>query len=215
MNPINIRWFHNFSRSKFNLLAPFYMWIVKYSKFTSSRMLKTPIVFPIKRKAHCLLKCKIRETRPLKRALSYWNSVIVRGDGCYVNHSCAITDFLRRKTMSELNIVEDVNFECLIVISLSGWPLKLQEKFAYIGRRVRSTKNNVDIRQAKARTAIDRLSILWKSDISDKRKRGFFQALAESILLYGCTMQMLTNRIEKKLDRNYTKMLQAIVNKSL
>ena len=36
-----------------------------------------------------------------------------------------------------------------------------------------------------------------------------------SILLYGCTTWTLTKRTEKKLDGNYTKMLRAILNKSL
>ena len=35
-----------------------------------------------------------------------------------------------------------------------------------------------------------------------------------SILLYGCTTWMLTKRVEKKLDGNYTRMLRAILNKS-
>ena len=43
-------------------------------------------------------------------------------------------------------------------------------------------------------------------------KRSFFQAAVVSILLYGCTTWTL--RLEKKLDRNYTRMLRAILNKS-
>ena len=35
-----------------------------------------------------------------------------------------------------------------------------------------------------------------------------------SILPYGCTTWTLTKRMEKKLDGNYTRMLQAILNKS-
>ena len=42
-------------------------------------------------------------------------------------------------------------------------------------------------------------------------KRSFFRA---AILLYGCTTWTLTKRLEKKLDGNYTRMLQAILNKS-
>ena len=42
-----------------------------------------------------------------------------------------------------------------------------------------------------------------------------FQAAVVSILLYGCTTWKLTKRLEKKLDGNYTRMLQAILNKSL
>ena len=45
-------------------------------------------------------------------------------------------------------------------------------------------------------------------------KRSFFQPAVESILLYGSTTWTLTKRLEKKLDGNYTRMLQAILNKS-
>ena len=61
---------------------------------------------------------------------------------------------------------------------------------------------------------IDKLSIIWKSDLNDKMKLSFFQAAVVSILLYGCTTWTLTKRLEKKLDGNYTRMLQAILNKS-
>ena len=63
-------------------------------------------------------------------------------------------------------------------------------------------------------TAINRLSTIWKSDLTDKMKRSFFQAAVTSILLYGCTTWTLTKRLEKKLDGNYTRMLRAILNKS-
>ena len=45
-------------------------------------------------------------------------------------------------------------------------------------------------------------------------KRSFFQAAVVSTLLYGCTTWMLTKRLDKKLDGNYTRMLRAILNKS-
>ena len=70
------------------------------------------------------------------------------------------------------------------------------------------------MRLTKAWTAIDRLSIIWKSDLTDKMKRSFFQAAVVSILLYGCTTWTLTKQLEKKLDGNYTRMLRAILNKS-
>ena len=55
---------------------------------------------------------------------------------------------------------------------------------------------------------------MWKSNLTDKMKRNFFQAAVVSILLYGCTTWTLTKRLEKKLDGNYTRMLRAILNKS-
>ena len=75
-------------------------------------------------------------------------------------------------------------------------------------------QKDIDTRLTKAWTAIDRLSIIWKSDLSDKMKRSFFQAVVVSILLYGCTTWTLTKRLKKKLDGNYTRMLRAILNKS-
>ena len=45
-------------------------------------------------------------------------------------------------------------------------------------------------------------------------KLSFFQAAIVSILLYGYTTWTLTKRLDKRLDGNYTRMLQAILNKS-
>ena len=73
---------------------------------------------------------------------------------------------------------------------------------------------DIDTWLTKAWTAIDKLSILWKLDLTDKMKRSFFQAAVVSVLLYGSTTWTLTKRLEKKLEGNYTRMLRAILNKS-
>ena len=52
------------------------------------------------------------------------------------------------------------------------------------------------------------------ADLSDKIKHRFFPAAVVSILLYGCTSGTLTKRMKKKLDGNYTRMLQAVLNES-
>ena len=95
---------------------------------------------------------------------------------------------------------------------LGGTSLKLVDKFTYLGSSVSSTEKDIDTRLTKAWTAIDRLSIIWKSDLTDKMKCSFFQAAVVLILLYGCTTWTLTKRLEKKLDGNYTRMLRAILN---
>ena len=100
------------------------------------------------------------------------------------------------------------------ISTLDGTSLKLVDKFTYLGSSVSSTEKDIDTRLTKAWTAINRLSIIWKSDLTDKMKRSFFQAAVASILLYGCTKWTLTKRLEKKLDGNYTRMLRAILNKS-
>ena len=100
------------------------------------------------------------------------------------------------------------------ISTLDGTSLKLVDKFSYLGSSVSSTEMDIDTRLTKAWTAIDRLSIIWKSDLTDKMKRSFFLAAVVSILLYGCTTWTLTKRLEKKLNGNYTRMLRAILNKS-
>ena len=100
------------------------------------------------------------------------------------------------------------------ITTLDEASLKLVDKFTYLGSSVSSTEKDIDTRLTKAWTAIDRLSIIWKSDLTNKTKCSFFQAAVVSILLYGCTTWTLTKWLEKKLDGNYTRMLRAILNKS-
>ena len=99
------------------------------------------------------------------------------------------------------------------ISTLDGTFLKLLDEFTYLGSSVSSTEKDIDTQLTKAWTAIDKLSIIWKSDLTDKMKRSFFRAAVVSILLYGCTTWTLTKRLEKKLDGNYTRMLRAILNK--
>ena len=100
------------------------------------------------------------------------------------------------------------------ITTLDRTPLKLVDKFTYLGSSVSSTKKDIDMWLMKAWTAIDRLSILWKSDLTDKMKRSFFQAVVVLILLYEWTTWTLTKQLEKKLDDNYSRMLWTILNKS-
>ena len=99
------------------------------------------------------------------------------------------------------------------ISTLNGSSLKLVYKFTYLGSSVSLTQTDIDTWLAKAWTAINRLSVIWKSDLTDKTKRSFFEAAVVSILLYGCTSWTLTKRMEKELDINYTRMLGTILNK--
>ena len=100
------------------------------------------------------------------------------------------------------------------ITTLDGTPLKLVDKFIYLGSCVSSTEKDIDTRLTKAWTAINRLSIIWKSDLTDKMKRSFFQAAVVSILLYGCTTWTLTKRLEMKLDGNIEQVLAATTHKA-
>ena len=95
--------------------------------------------------------------------------------------------------------------------------LKLVDKFTYFGSSVSSTENDINMQLAKAWTAINRLLIIWKLDLSNKMKCNFFQAAVVSILLYECTTWMLTNHIEKnhKNAKSHTEqILEATSHKS-
>ena len=92
------------------------------------------------------------------------------------------------------------------ISTLDRTPLKLVDKFTYLGSSVSSTEKDIDTRLTKAWASINSLSIVWKSDLTDKMKRSFFQAAVVSILLYGCTIWTLTKHMAKKHDGNYTRM---------
>ena len=49
----------------------------------------------------------------------------------------------------------------------------LVDKFTYLGSSVASAEKDIDTRLTKAWTAINRLSIIWKSDLTDKMKMQF------------------------------------------
>ena len=55
-----------------------------------------------------------------------------------------------------------------------GTSLKLVDKFTYLGSSVLSTEKDTDAQLTKAWTAINKLSIIWKSNLTDKMKRSFF-----------------------------------------
>ena len=104
------------------------------------------------------------------------------------------------------------------ISTLNGGSLKLVDKFPNLESNVSSSENNINTRLAKAWTAIDGISVIWKSDLSNKIKPNFSQTAVVSILLYGCTNWTLTKRFEKKLYGNCTasyikQILEAISHK--
>ena len=70
------------------------------------------------------------------------------------------------------------------ISTLDGTSLKLIDKFTYLGSSVSSTEKDIDTRLTKAWTAINRLSIIWKSDLIDKMKCSSFQAAVVSMEVY-------------------------------
>ena len=57
---------------------------------------------------------------------------------------------------------------------LNVYPLILVDKFTYLESSVSPIETGINTWLAKAWTAIDKLSVIWKSDLTDKIKRSFF-----------------------------------------
>ena len=82
------------------------------------------------------------------------------------------------------------------ISTLNGSSLKLVDKFTYLGSSVSSTETDINPRLTKAWTAINRLSVIWKSDLTDKMKHSFSK---QQSCRY-CYTWTLTKWLEKKLD---------------
>ncbi len=107
------------------------------------------------------------------------------------SHSLLSTKFVRSMVLFVLRIVSHAHkteYMCFNqtgdISTLGRSSLKLEDKFTYLGSSVSSTEKDIDTRLMKTWTAIDKLSIIWKSDVTDKMKRSFFQAAVVSIVLF-------------------------------
>ena len=96
----------------------------------------------------------------------------------------------------------------MVVLKNSGF----SEEFTY---REENVPNDIYKENKKYSNKNRKRKIIWFNPHFCRlaSKRSFFQAAVASIL-YGCTTWTLKKRLEKKLDGNYTRMLQAILNKS-
>ena len=88
------------------------------------------------------------------------------------------------------------------ISTLEGTPLKLVDKFTYLGSSVSSTEKDIETRLTKAWTAINRLSIIWKSVLTDKMKCNFFQAAVTSILHYMDANKTAGEEARRQLHKN-------------
>ena len=79
----------------------------------------------------------------------------------------------------------------------NGSSLNLVDKLKYFNSSVSSTEKVVSMSLEKAWTSIERLSIIWKTDLSDKIKRIFFQGAVVSLSPYECSTWVLKNSVRK------------------
>ena len=99
----------------------------------------------------------------------------------------------------------------MAISTFSGKLQKLVDQFTSLDSNISSTESDVNIRFAKYRLLLTTYRSL--GNLSHKIKRKIFQAVAASVILYGCTTRIMTKRTEKKLDGNCV--LRAVLDKSL
>ena len=87
--------------------------------------------------------------------------------------------------------------------------LKQVQDFQYLGSWVDQSKQDLNIREAKAWTALNKLTAIWKSNLGRKLKVRFFRASVETVLLYGSEAWTLTSSLAKQLDGCYKRLLRA------
>ena len=93
--------------------------------------------------------------------------------------------------------------------TLNGSYLKLVDKFTCLGSSISSTETVINTRLTKAWTAINRLSVIQKSDLTDKMKRNFFSKQRSCRC---CYMDALT-AISKNAASNIEQVVEAAPHK--
>ena len=103
------------------------------------------------------------------------------------------------------NKIEFVCFKQGARSTLSDKPLKL-DQFTYFGSNISSTESDFNIHIRKVWNSLDRLSMFWKSDLTDKI-RDFFYTLAVSTIVWMYYMGAYETHGEKswwELHKNAT-----------
>ena len=90
--------------------------------------------------------------------------------------------------------------------------LKCVSDFKYLGSWIESSKKDIGVRIGLAWSAMNKMSIIWNSNLPNNLKIHFFRAAVESILIYGSEWWILTKALGSKLNVAYTKMLRRMKN---
>ena len=104
------------------------------------------------------------------------------------------------------------NMEPGYIQSVSGKYIGKAENLNYLGSRIGSTKEDIQVWKAQAWTACHKLQKVWTSDLDSNIKIRLFIATVELVLLYGTETWTMTKMLTKKIDGIYTRMLQMALN---
>ena len=98
------------------------------------------------------------------------------------------------------------------IAAQNGCDLEQKNDFNYLGSKIISSENDIQVRFGSARSALNKLTPIWKSNLDFSIKRKFFRATVEPVLNYSSQALTLTKSLENKLNGAYTRMLCAALN---
>ena len=98
------------------------------------------------------------------------------------------------------------------ITAQNGCDLEQVNDFNYLGSKIISLENDIQVRIGSAWSALNKLTLVWKSNLDVSIKREFFRATVESVLTYSSQAWTLTKSLENKLNGAYTRMLRAAFN---
>ena len=84
--------------------------------------------------------------------------------------------------------------------------------FRYLGSQTESSETDIKTRKGQAWKACNKLTKIWKSSLSRAFKIRLFQAVVESVLMYGSETWTPTRALEIQLDGCYTRLLRSALN---
>ena len=94
------------------------------------------------------------------------------------------------------------------IMTTDGSQLEVVQDFKYLGSWIDSTEADIKTHKAAAWKACNKLTKIWKSDLSRELKVSLLGSTVESVLLYGCETWTMTEQLSKQLDGCYTRMLR-------
>ena len=98
------------------------------------------------------------------------------------------------------------------IAAQNGCDLEQVNDFNYLGSKIISSENDIQMRIGSAWSALYKLTPIWKSNLDVSIKTEFFRATVKSVLTYSSQAWTLTKSLEKKLNGAYIRMLRATLN---
>ncbi len=98
------------------------------------------------------------------------------------------------------------------IYTKDGSKLDIVKDFRYLGSQTQSSEADIKSRKASAWKACTKLTKIWKSPLSRAFKIRLFQAVVESVLMYGSETWTPTRALEIQLDGCYTRLLRSALN---